>query len=249
MDIVSFRSPNFARGRKGYRPEAIVIHIMEGTLAGTDSWFANTQSKVSAHYGIGVNGEIHSYVQESDTAWHAGRVHAPQWTLIRPGATPGMYLNPNYYTIGIEHEGKEDSDWTDAMYESSAALVADIALRWRIPIDRSHVIGHREIYSLKTCPGTVVKLDKIVEMSQQKAGLLPPADFIASRGTAVTKVSLNLRKNSPSTKSPVAKTVVKGTRLSYTGHTEKGEKVNGISRWYMTHDGLWFWAGGVEREM
>lgn len=248
MNILNVPSPNFSSGRKGYRPEAIVIHIMEGTLAGTDSWFRNTQSKVSAHYGIGVNGEVHRYVQESDTAWHAGRVHAPQWTLIKPAATAGMYLNPNYYTIGIEHEGKNDSEWTDAMYESSAALVADIAGRWRIPIDRSHVIGHREIYSLKTCPGSVVKLEKIVEMARQKAGALPPADFVASPGTAVTKVNLNLRRNSPSTKSPVAKTVPKGSRLPYTGYTDTGEIVGGMSRWYRTEDGLWFWGGGVGRD-
>ncbi len=59
MEIIQKKSPNFWVGRKGYRPEAIVIHIMDGTLVGTDSWFANHTSQVSSHYGIGKNGEVH----------------------------------------------------------------------------------------------------------------------------------------------------------------------------------------------
>ncbi len=46
-------------------------------MAATDSWFGSTVSQVSAHYGIGINGEIHQYVQEADTAWHAGRGKRP----------------------------------------------------------------------------------------------------------------------------------------------------------------------------
>ena len=50
MNIIKKPSPNYSTGRLGYRPEAIVIHVMDGTLVGTDSWFANPQSAVSAHW-------------------------------------------------------------------------------------------------------------------------------------------------------------------------------------------------------
>lgn len=50
-------SPNFS-SPKGYKVLAIVDHIMGGTLAGTDAWFANPTSKVSSHFGVGKNGEI-----------------------------------------------------------------------------------------------------------------------------------------------------------------------------------------------
>src|SRR5258708_2913484 len=110
-------SPNYTQGRKTYKPEAIVIHIMEGTLSGTDSWFQNAASSVSAHFGIGMNGEVHQYVDTENSAWHAGRVNAPSWKLIKPSPLfAGNFINTNYYTIGIEHEGKEDTEWTDAMY-------------------------------------------------------------------------------------------------------------------------------------
>lgn len=140
-------SPNFWSGRKGYRPEAIVIHIMDGTLAGTDAWFADANSQVSAHFGIGKNGEVHQYVKEEDSAWHAGRIDNPDWKFIKPA------VNPNLYTIGIEHEGKPDDIWTDAMKQASAALIKELCNKWQIPTDRDHIIGHYQIFSKKpNCP-------------------------------------------------------------------------------------------------
>src|SRR5258708_28270254 len=141
MNILQVPSQNFYQGRKTYQPIAIVIHIMEGTLADTDSWFSDTASKVSAHYGIGRNGDVHQYVQEKDAAWHAGRVHSPSWQLIK-AAEDGLYYNPNYYTIGIEHEGDESTEWSDATYNASSSLIRDISQRWSIPLDRNHLIGH-----------------------------------------------------------------------------------------------------------
>jgi N-acetyl-anhydromuramyl-L-alanine amidase AmpD len=137
---------------------------MEGTLTSTDSWFQSTKSQVSAHYGVGKAGEVHQYVQEKNTAWHAGRVHAPTWSLIKQ-AGGGLYINPNYYTIGIEHEGLDDTDWTDEMYNTSGNLIKAISKRWNIVLDRKHIIGHHEIYSLKTCPGSKVDIDKLIALA------------------------------------------------------------------------------------
>lgn len=161
MNIIQKKSPNFWAGRKGYRPEGVVIHIMDGTLVGTDSWFANPASQVSAHYGVGRTGEVHQYVKEEDTAWHAGRVDAPLWKLIKPN------INPNLYTVGIEHEGKPDDVWTDAMKQASAELVREICQRWQIPIDRNHIVGHFEIFSKKpNCPARDKKIvDEIVALA------------------------------------------------------------------------------------
>jgi N-acetylmuramoyl-L-alanine amidase len=148
MEVIQKPSPNFGVGRLNYKIEAIVIHIMDGTLQGTDSWFATPASQVSSHYGIGLNGEVHQYVKEENTAWHAGRVSSPTWSLYKPG------VNPNSYTIGIEHEGKADTIWTDAMKKSSSCLIRDLCKRYNIPIDREHIVGHYQIFSQKpNCPG------------------------------------------------------------------------------------------------
>lgn len=164
MNIIQKKSPNFWAGRKGYRPEGVVIHVMDGTLSGTDSWFANPVSQVSSHYGIGRTGEVHQYVKEEDTAWHAGRVDTPVWGLIKPN------INPNLYTIGVEHEGKPDDVWTDAMKQASAALIREICQRWQIPIDRAHVVGHFEIYLKKpNCPARDKKIiDELVALANQQ---------------------------------------------------------------------------------
>jgi len=142
-------SPNFTKGRNGYKPELVVIHVMAGSLAGTDSWFANPKSQVSTHYGIGLQGQVHQYVLEENTAWGNGRVSNPTYSLYKPN------VNPNLYTISIEHEGQDLSKGTPAMIEASAKLVREIATRHNIPIDRDHVIGHYQIFSSKpNCPST-----------------------------------------------------------------------------------------------
>lgn len=246
MSIINVPSPNFSSGRKMYRPEAIVIHIMEGTLAGTDNWFQNKQSQVSSHYGIGKNGEVHQYVEELDTAWHAGRVNAPSWQLIKTAGN-GRFINPNYYTIGIEHEGNENSDWTSTMYNASAAMIKAIASRWNIPIDRQHIVGHHEIYSLKTCPGHKADLNKLIAIAN---GNTAPSIILAQQitvqtGKVTTHADINIRLHADTSRAPFAK-LPAGIQLAYDGFVLDGELVNGNSKWYYTNEGNWFWSGAVK---
>lgn len=118
---------NYASGRDS-DITAVVIHVTQGSYAGTISWFQNPEAEVSAHYVVqSSDGEITQMVREADTAWHA-----------RDG---------NPYSVGIEHEGYvDDPAWfTDVMYRSSAALTADICDQYGIPKDREHVVGHSEV--------------------------------------------------------------------------------------------------------
>lgn len=234
-------SPNRTAGRKGYRPEAIVIHIMEGTLAGTDSWFKSTKSKVSAHYGIGRNGEVHQYVAEGDTAQHAGRTFNCTWKGKRRD------VNPNLNTIGIEHEGHANTDWSAKMYAASAELIADIANRWSIPMDRDHIVGHREIYGKKTCPGARVDLDHLIDLAQQAARNAGFYNFHAETGSVNAKSDLNIRKGAPTTGAEKRRTVRAGATLPYVGWTSNGLSVNGNSHWYRDAGGDYFWAGATDK--
>ncbi|RLG70037.1 MAG: N-acetylmuramoyl-L-alanine amidase, partial [Candidatus Iainarchaeum archaeon] len=96
------KSPNFWKGRRGFKPEAIVIHITEGTASSTIDWFTRIESQVSSHYLIDRSGKVYQFVKEEDTAWHAGKVVQASWKLLKQG------VNPNFYTIGIELEGFDD---------------------------------------------------------------------------------------------------------------------------------------------
>lgn len=150
---------NFRPGRPvGYRPELIVIHVIVGPLVSADRWFNDPAALVSAHYGIGCDGRIHQYVGETDTAFHAGIAVNPECELVisRP------HVNPNYYSIGIEHEGQPGDDWTDEQAAASAALISELAQRWHIPIDNKHVIQHQQIRASRTCPGGQQKVDVLI---------------------------------------------------------------------------------------
>ena len=234
-------SPNRHKGRQGFRPEAVVIHIMEGTIGAADSWFSTTKSEVSAHYGISRTGAVHQYVGEADTAFHAGRVWKSKWGKLKPA------VNPNLYTIGIEHEGQGASDWPDTMYASSARLIADVCTRWSIPIDRGHIVGHREIYGRKTCPNDVVDLDRLITMARAAAISPDRFNFISQLGQVRTRTGLNVRRGAPTTDAPVLRAAPAGQVLDFVGWTSNGMNVNGNPHWYRDADGNYFWAGATTR--
>jgi N-acetylmuramoyl-L-alanine amidase len=229
---------NFRAGRSsGLKPEAIVIHIMDGTLTGTDGWFNNPIAQVSAHYGVGKQGEIHQYVQETDTAFHAGTVVNPSWPLLKPG------VNPNFYTIGIEHEGRPDDQWPAVQIETSAGLVGEVAARWNIPLDNMHVIPHHQIKSTKTCPGNVIRIEDILARVPKSNGTAGPPAALPN-AVRVTH-NLNLRSQASIT-APVVRMVPAGTTINITA-TVQGDSVKGNANWYADADGSFLWAGGTDR--
>lgn len=144
-------TPNFTHGRDGEVPRAIVLHTTAGSYESAIAWFANPESKVSSHYLVGLNGRVAQFVDERDTARHAGRIREPTAALVSEG-------DPNLYTIGIEFEDGGDPEGVarpDRQYAAGARLIAEIAMRWDIPIDREHMVGHREVFAAKSCPGNL----------------------------------------------------------------------------------------------
>lgn len=236
---------NFRSGRPlGFRPEAIVVHIMDGSLAGTDSWFNDRRSGVSAHYGIGKDGTVHQYVKETDTAFHAGTVVRPAWKLLKPR------VNPNYYTIGIEHEGfgTADGEWPDAMFDASVALARDIAARWQIATDADHVIPHRMIRATKPhCPGRGVNLQAYIEAM---GGAAAPASRASPDETAVTLSARIVRparvRRAPRTDSVPLRTLIPGDRFDAVA-VAQGESVGGNRRWLRNAALEYVWAGNSDR--
>lgn len=156
---------NYTAGRRGHRPLAIVVHVMEGTMPGTDAWFRDPENpaKSSAHFGVARNGTVVQWVDTEDSAHHAGLVRNPTSRLIR--SMPGV--NPNYVTLGIEHEGRAQDTLTIDQALSSSALIRDLAARYEIPLDREHIIGHREIRADKLCPGAI-DVDLLLSLAQEK---------------------------------------------------------------------------------
>ena len=247
LPVTWIGSTNKTKGRGGLKPEAVVIHIMDDDISTVDSWFntpkgPNNPMPVSAHYGVSRKGAVHQYVDEMDTAWHAGRVKDSVWPLLK--AKPST--NPNAYTIGIEHEGKPQMSWTDEMYAASATLLAGISQRWSIGLDRLHVVGHGEIYSRKRyCPGPHCELEYLIDLAHNVILSGTTANSVVKAGTVTTMRDLNVRLGAASSMAARVRLVPKGTSLAYTGWTSNGESVHGNAHWYHDRDGNFFWAGGT----
>lgn len=156
---------NYSRGRDYPAVTHVAIHIEEGSEAGTDAWFADPRAEVSAHYSIAKDGTIRQHVAEGDTAWAVGL--RPPFAWADTALDPHFGVNPNAYTISIEHEGRiEDAPpWPDAQVQASAALVADICTRHAIQIDRRYIIRHSEIGGHPLCPGNSCPINEIVSLA------------------------------------------------------------------------------------
>ncbi|MCU1256778.1 MAG: N-acetylmuramyl-L-alanine amidase, negative regulator of AmpC, AmpD [Candidatus Angelobacter sp.] len=240
--FVGCAAVNFRLGRpSGFQPEAIVIHIGEGSLRSIDMQFSDPNARVSAHYCVSKAGDIHQYVDEKDTAFHAGTIDQPTWSGLKPGRGSGSFINPNFYTIGIEHEGFADDQWPDAQLSTSAALVGEIAQRWKIPLDEDHVIRHHQIRFLKSCPGRVIAIADIL-------GRIPPAAPVVPPGVTSVKTinNLRLRGGAPSLGAPVVRTIPAQTVVEVST-VFLGDTVNGNNKWYSDGGGNFLWAGGTDQ--
>lgn len=170
----NFGYPDGTKGRNGFRPIAVVLHIAEGTLAGCDAWFNSPNNPGSStHYCIGKNGEIHQYVEEDDAAWGNGQVKKPDWPLLIED------VNPNLYTVSIEHEGHSGEPWSEPMLQADLWLIGQICERWGIPADKDHIIGHYRIDSVTRarCPGAGLPWDRLLAELARKQ----PAEDEATR--------------------------------------------------------------------
>ena len=167
MSYPFVKSPYF-QSRQNRKITAIILHTMQGSYKGTISYFQNNSSQVSAHYCVDLNGDITQMVDEKSAANHAGIVSNPTFKQVidKPG------INPNTFTIGIEHADNGSPAGADRskQYPATIKLVKEICARYEIPIDREHICGHREVRSTKSCPGNL-DVDYIVR--EAKGAIMP----------------------------------------------------------------------------
>lgn len=133
--------------------DRIVIHHNAGTSDenARRTWYVSTGVGTSAHYQV-TDKDIWGCVGEGSVAYHAGN------------------YNMNQRSIGIEHLNNAGApSWTiaEGTYQNSAKLIADIATRYNIPIDRQHVIPHRDVVPT-ACPGGI-DVDRLIRMAKEIA--------------------------------------------------------------------------------
>lgn len=151
--------------------DRVVVHMPEATYPITLQVFQDPEHGAAAHYVVrSHDGHVAQLVRELDVAYHAGN-----WDY-------------NERSVGIEHEGwaNRPEYLTDAMYRSSAQLTAGICERYNIPVDREHILGHREVPHVdRVCPGEHWDWDrylKLVRAARRSATGRPATDRGTPRG-------------------------------------------------------------------
>ena len=98
----------------------------------------------ASHKGQGWTCIGYHYVIRKDGTVEQGR---PHWTV---GAHA---YGENEHTIGIHVCGNfEEAEPTGKQIESLAMLLANLCTDYGLPIDRDHIVGHRELMPT-ACPG------------------------------------------------------------------------------------------------
>ena len=158
-------STNFSPASKRTKITEIVVHHMAGVLTASQcgSIFARAGRGGSAHYGVGSDGKIGLYVDESCVAWHAGN-----WPV-------------NQRSIGIETSNcATGGDWpvSDLTFNKLVELVADIAKRnnlGKLVVGVNLNLGYHSMYASTVCPGNTLR-GRMQELADRANAInYPPA--------------------------------------------------------------------------
>ncbi len=131
-------------------PKFIVVHIMQGSEAGTDAWFHNPRAIVSSHFGVSRRGIVEQYVDTNQEAY--------------------AEMAYNGVGISVEHEGYSGQHLSVQQVQADMKLFAWIARAHRIPLvwrpnglGASGVVSHGELGvsggDHPYCPGEPIVTD------------------------------------------------------------------------------------------
>lgn len=185
-------SPNKTLGRN-HSIDTITPHCVVGqvTVEQLGALFAKPSRKASSNYGIGKDGKIALFVDEKDRSW----------------CSSSKSNDNRAITIEIASDTKHPFAITDAAYEATVKLMADIARRngikkilWRGDksligqVDKQNITVHRW-FANKACPGDYIynRLGKMAEEANKLLGVQAsaPAASPTIQNGFVVEVSVN----------------------------------------------------------
>jgi N-acetyl-anhydromuramyl-L-alanine amidase AmpD len=161
--------------RNNHIPEIIVNHISEGSISSLISWFTSPDNKISsAHFGVSKKGEIYQFVNIEDSAWANGLTNGIENATAEVVLKKGKNINPNWYSVSIEHEGvwaETKGKLTDEQLKATKWLHKYIIeyvyekYGHRIEPSSKTIIGHYEIDKKQRpyCPGELFPFREIID--------------------------------------------------------------------------------------
>lgn len=167
----------------------VVVHIMAGTLAGTDFWFRNPRSQASSHFGTGKNGALYQWVSTADRSW-------------AQGAGNRSYLS-------VENEGRGGDTLTNAQLDRNAQVLAWAHQQYGVPLQLADKPGERGLGyhgmggaawgGHTACPGSkiVAQLPEIVKRAKaivaktsgSGGGAAAGATYTVKKGDTLTSIA------------------------------------------------------------
>lgn len=247
-------SGNYTKGRSGKKIEAITIHHMAGRLTAEQCGkiFQQVGREGSSHYGIGYDGKIGQYVDESDTAWTNSN-----W-------------ESNCKSVTIE-TSDNDNSWyvNDITLNSLIKLVADISKRNGLgKLVKGKNLTWHSMFTNTSCPGNYLlskmqyicdeankingyggstsnqKVNVYYKVKTQKHGWLPEVknleDYAGWQGSPITDIAIRVDKGSVKYRvSPIGKDFlpyvtgynIKDAKNGYAGN---GQPIDRIEVYYNT---------------
>lgn len=179
--------------------QGVVLHIMEGTLDGSDSWFRNPQSQASSHFGVGRDGRIYQWVDTADRAW--------------------AQVSGNRTWLSIEHEGHSGDSLTPAQLAATARIVAWAHDVHDVPLQSTdsvtgrgvgwHGMGGVAWGGHINCPGDPIRAQRGAIITAAKGGTSPVQEDDMPLTAADVETLLSTKIDDP-TKPGAATVTVRG---------------------------------------
>lgn len=143
--VIPASEANFTYGRSGYTLRKITVHHCAGVMSAESIGYLwqNPNRECSSHYGIGNDGRIGQYVDESNTAW-----------------TDSNWVS-NCTSVTIETSNSSTGgDWpvSDEALNSLIRLCADISIRNNLGllVPGDNLTWH-SMYAATECPGNYLR--------------------------------------------------------------------------------------------
>jgi hypothetical protein len=158
----------------------VVIHIMAGSLAGTDSWFRNSKAQASSHFGTGKAGALYQWVDTKDRAW--------------------AQAGGNRTWLSVENEGQGGDSLTSAQMDRCAEVLAWAHKVHGVPLQLAsgpsgtglgyHAMGGAAWGGHTSCPGSkiVAQLPEILKRAKALAGGAAPKPAEPARKVSLKNI-------------------------------------------------------------
>jgi N-acetyl-anhydromuramyl-L-alanine amidase AmpD len=170
--------------RNGTRIDMVICHHAATTnIEGVIQMEVSGSRQVSSNYAIGRDGEIIGVVPEEFRAWTSG-------SSSDGGKGAGFDRRAITFECADESLG---GSWpiSAASQEAIVNLLVDVHQRYGIPLDRDHIVGHRELWTRHrasyptACPGGM-NVDDLVNRARKRVGQAAVAPVASSGSNEVS---------------------------------------------------------------